>query len=96
MGLPIGKLCIYYELYIIIIRMIDIYSSYHVHGRYDGNKTIGHRLYREVNVYQSKRNSNGKRCLTPPTISFRWETIATNLEEFRKVVVSLNFLFVMV
>ncbi|XP_041022803.1 DDT domain-containing protein DDR4 isoform X2 [Juglans microcarpa x Juglans regia] len=57
---------------------------------YDGNKTIGHRLYREVNIYQSKRNSNGKRCLTPPTISFQWETIATSLEEFRKVVDELS------
>ncbi|KAF5461494.1 hypothetical protein F2P56_017586 [Juglans regia] len=57
---------------------------------YDGNKTIGHRLYREVNMYQSKRNSNGKRCLTPPAISFQWETIATNLEEFCKVVDELS------
>lgn len=90
MGLSIGKFYIYCELYI-IIRMIGIDGSYH--GRYDGNKTVGHRLYREVNIYQSKRNSNSKRCLTPPAISCQWETIATNLEEFRKVVVSLNFLF---
>ncbi|XP_042939052.1 DDT domain-containing protein DDR4 isoform X2 [Carya illinoinensis] len=57
---------------------------------YDGNKTVGHRLYREVNIYQSKRNSNSKRCLTPPAISCQWETIATNLEEFRKVVDELS------
>ncbi|KAE8056457.1 hypothetical protein FH972_013230 [Carpinus fangiana] len=57
---------------------------------YDGNKTIGHRLYREVNMCQSRRNSKGKQCLSPPTISSRWETLATNLEEFHKVADELS------
>ncbi|KAK4559206.1 hypothetical protein RGQ29_008451 [Quercus rubra] len=57
---------------------------------YDGNKTIGYRLYRELNIYPSKRNSKGKGCLTPSAINFQWETLATNLEEFRKVVDELS------
>lgn len=48
--------------------------------RLDGNETIGLRLYKEVNTFEK----NGKL----PTISFHWETLATNLEEFQKVVVS--------
>uniref|UniRef100_A0A2N9I4I1 Uncharacterized protein n=1 Tax=Fagus sylvatica TaxID=28930 RepID=A0A2N9I4I1_FAGSY len=59
-------------------------------GKYDGNKTIGYRLYRELNIYPSKRNSKGKGCLTPPAISSQWETLATNLDEFRKVVDELS------
>ena len=48
--------------------------------RCDGNEIIGFRLYKEVNT--STKNE------TPPTISCQWETLATNLEEFQKVVVS--------
>jgi hypothetical protein len=80
---------------LLISSMIIVDGSYYVHGRYDGNKTIGYRLYRELNMYPSKRNSKGKGCLTPPAISSQWETLATNLDEFRKVVVRLNFLFVL-
>lgn len=68
---------------------------YFVTCRYDGNKTIGHRLYREVYIFQSKRNSKGKSFSIPPAISSQWETLATTLEEFRKVAVSLNFLLVL-
>lgn len=75
--------------------MISVDNSSYGYGRYDGNKTIGHRLYREVNMCQSKRNSKGKQCLSPPTISSQWETLATNLEEFHKVAVRFNFLFVL-
>lgn len=57
--------------------------------RYDGNTTIGYRLYREVTKYGPTKKSMGKECLAPPC--FQWETLATNLEEFRNVVVSPNF-----
>ena len=89
MGLPIGKFVLWM---LSISSMITVDDSYYVHARYDGNKTIGYRLYRELNIYPSKRNSKGKGCLTPSAINFQWETLATNLEEFRKVVVRLNFL----
>ncbi|KAB1204996.1 hypothetical protein CJ030_MR7G008311 [Morella rubra] len=57
---------------------------------YDGNKTIGHRLYREIYIFQSKRNSKGKSFSIPPAISSQWETLATTLEEFRKVAEELS------
>ncbi|KAK9273776.1 hypothetical protein L1049_018586 [Liquidambar formosana] len=53
---------------------------------YDGNAIIGHRLYREVKKFLSKPKVKGKEYLNVPTSSLQWETLATNLEEFRKVV----------
>ncbi|XP_010249781.1 PREDICTED: DDT domain-containing protein DDR4 isoform X2 [Nelumbo nucifera] len=50
---------------------------------YDGDSVIGHRLYKEVRRVEFKPSLNGKRQLTQPTITFQWETLATNLEEFR-------------
>ncbi|KAK9068404.1 hypothetical protein SSX86_012517 [Deinandra increscens subsp. villosa] len=44
----------------------------------DGNETIGFRLYKEVITLTEN--------VTPPTISCQWETLATDLEEFQKVV----------
>nr|GEX10855.1 hypothetical protein [Tanacetum cinerariifolium] len=44
----------------------------------DGNDTFGLRLYKEVNTFK------GKGPLA--TISYQWETLATNLEEFQNVV----------
>ncbi|XP_052210816.1 DDT domain-containing protein DDR4 isoform X2 [Diospyros lotus] len=51
---------------------------------YDGNAVIGHRLYKEVQKLESKPKFKGKGSL--PSIIYEWETLATNLEEFRKVV----------
>ncbi|KAG5562642.1 hypothetical protein RHGRI_005387 [Rhododendron griersonianum] len=50
----------------------------------DGNAVIGHRLYKEVSKFESKPKVKGKE--NTPTIITEWETLATNLEEFRKVV----------
>ncbi|KAM7459411.1 hypothetical protein LguiA_036405 [Lonicera macranthoides] len=50
---------------------------------YDGDAIIGHRLYKEVNKFESKPKIKGKG--TMPAINSKWETLATNLEEFRKV-----------
>ncbi|XP_024159909.1 DDT domain-containing protein DDR4-like [Rosa chinensis] len=57
---------------------------------YDGNTIIGHRLYKEVTVIESKTKVRGKGCLNLPNISFQWETLATNLEEFQKVMDELS------
>ncbi|KAL5558297.1 hypothetical protein UlMin_034508 [Ulmus minor] len=48
---------------------------------YDGNKTLGLRLYRGITTFDSKTKSKRKGC---DLSSFQWETLATNLEEFRK------------
>ncbi|KAK6119530.1 hypothetical protein DH2020_046731 [Rehmannia glutinosa] len=50
---------------------------------YDGNQSIGHRLYKEVLVFENER-VRGKG--TVPAIFSEWETLATNLEEFNKIV----------
>nr|GLL46838.1 DDT domain-containing protein DDR4 isoform X1 [Ipomoea trifida] len=51
---------------------------------YDGNETIGHRLYKEILKIESKPKVRGVE--NGPAISSRWETLATNLEEFRTFV----------
>ncbi|KAF8705788.1 hypothetical protein HU200_030993 [Digitaria exilis] len=53
---------------------------------YDGDSTIGHRLYTEdvtVNFKQNWKGKNGR--LTKPDINIRWETVATNLDEFLEI-----------
>ncbi|PON65614.1 hypothetical protein PanWU01x14_116260 [Parasponia andersonii] len=50
---------------------------------FDGNAIIGYRLYREVTTFGTKTKSVGKECLNPPC--FQWDTLATNLDQFRKV-----------
>ncbi|CAA2963944.1 Hypothetical predicted protein [Olea europaea subsp. europaea] len=55
---------------------------------YDGNATIGYRLYKEVLTFESKPRVNVKD--TVPAINSQWETLATNLEEFYKIVDELS------
>ncbi|KAL3650843.1 hypothetical protein CASFOL_007246 [Castilleja foliolosa] len=50
---------------------------------YDGNETIGHRLYKEV---QSFENEGVKGQGIESAICCKWETLATNFEEFKKIV----------
>ncbi|KAJ0030389.1 hypothetical protein Pint_12770 [Pistacia integerrima] len=57
---------------------------------YDGNTTIGYRLYKEVNKTGLKTKCKGKACFNLPANSTQWETLATNFEEFREVVVRMN------
>ncbi|GER40377.1 DDT domain superfamily [Striga asiatica] len=49
---------------------------------YDGNETIGHRLYKEVQVFENEGIGKG----AVQVILSQWETLATNLEEFKKIV----------
>ncbi|KAJ4765920.1 Remodeling and spacing factor 1 [Rhynchospora pubera] len=52
---------------------------------YDGDSDLGYRLYREEVKIEFKPNWNRKGRLTKPKMIFQWETIATNLEEFREI-----------
>lgn len=55
-------------------------------ARYDGDSTIGHRLYTEdvtVNFKQNWKGKNGR--LTKPGINIHWETVATNPDEFLEI-----------
>ncbi|XP_022976171.1 DDT domain-containing protein DDR4 isoform X2 [Cucurbita maxima] len=52
---------------------------------YDGNPFVGYRLYREVIKCDRKKKGKQKGSISLPKFSTRWETMATNLEEFHKV-----------
>ncbi|KAL8162211.1 hypothetical protein V2J09_013700 [Rumex salicifolius] len=52
---------------------------------YDGNDVIGHRLYREVDKYEFKSKHRSRKYTTPPVNNLQWDTLATNLDEFHKV-----------
>ncbi|RCV24965.1 hypothetical protein SEVIR_5G126000v4 [Setaria viridis] len=53
---------------------------------YDGDSTIGHRLYKEDVTVNFKQNWKGKSGhLTKPDINIHWETVATNLDEFLEI-----------
>lgn len=50
---------------------------------YDGSETIGHRLYKEVHFFEKQR----AKLKGPVTaINCQWETLATNLDEFKNIV----------
>lgn len=54
--------------------------------RYDGDSTIGHRLYTEDVTVNFKHNWMGKGGrLTKPVTNIYWETVATNLDEFLEI-----------
>lgn len=59
--------------------------------RYDGNETIGHRLYKEVCQIQSMSKVKNKKSIS--AITSQWETLATTFEEFQNFVVSQQFSF---
>uniref|UniRef100_A0A0D9WWH6 DDT domain-containing protein n=1 Tax=Leersia perrieri TaxID=77586 RepID=A0A0D9WWH6_9ORYZ len=57
---------------------------------YEDDPILGHRLYREIRrVEQVKKEpgkrSRGKRAVTPPVVSYQWETVASNFDEFDDV-----------
>lgn len=54
--------------------------------RYDGDSTIGHRLYTEDVTVNFKQNWKGKGGhLMKPVTNIYWETVATNLDEFLEI-----------
>lgn len=56
--------------------------------RYEDDSIIGHRLYREVRKVEVKKGK-GKNVPPIPPSSYQWEAVATNLDEFLSVSVSL-------
>ncbi|KAF6140252.1 hypothetical protein GIB67_000300 [Kingdonia uniflora] len=56
---------------------------------YDGDSTIVHRLYKEITKVEFMK-MKGKGRLTQPTSSYQWETLTTNLEEFKQIFVSAH------
>ena len=55
--------------------------------RYEDDPIIGHRLYREIRHVEVKK-MKARGPTSPPRVSYQWETVATNLDEFQEVSVS--------
>ncbi|XP_059275189.1 DDT domain-containing protein DDR4 isoform X2 [Lycium ferocissimum] len=53
---------------------------------YDGNETIGHRLYKEVYQVESMSKVKDKKRIS--AVASQWETLATTFEEFQNFVFS--------
>ncbi|XP_049373805.1 DDT domain-containing protein DDR4 [Solanum verrucosum] len=51
---------------------------------YDGNETLGHRLYKEVYQVESMSKVKDKKSIS--AITSQWETLATTFEEFQNFV----------
>lgn len=62
---------------------------YHNVLRYEDDSIIGHRLHREIRKVEVK--GKGKNVPPIPHSSYQWEAVATNLDEFLNVSVSLFF-----
>lgn len=53
-------------------------------NRYEDDPIIGHRLYREIRSVEAKK-LKAKGVSSRPLVSYRWETVATNFDEFQEV-----------
>jgi hypothetical protein len=63
-------------------------DSHGVNFWYEEDPLIGHRLYREIRKAEVlKVKTKGSKIL--PNITYQWETVATNFDEFQDVSVSL-------
>ncbi|KAL5659174.1 hypothetical protein ACJX0J_032337, partial [Zea mays] len=78
----------HFTLYVLNMdtRSIYIMDSMPIPSWYDGDSTIGHRLYTEDVTVNFKHNWMGKGGrLTKPVTNIYWETVATNLDEFLEI-----------
>ena len=71
-------------------------STQLLHYRYEDDPILGHRLYREIRrverVKESTKKSKGKGVSTVPVISYHWEAVACNFDEFKIAAVSFEFI----
>lgn len=59
--------------------------------RYEDDPVIGQRLYREIREIEVKKGK-GKSVQPISSSCYQWETVATSLDEFQDVSVSLSCL----
>nr|CAD1818365.1 unnamed protein product [Ananas comosus var. bracteatus] len=59
-------------------------DAYGVSYWYEDDPIIGHRLYREIRSVEAKK-LKAKGVSSRPLVSYRWETVATNFDEFQEV-----------
>lgn len=69
-------------------------STQLLHYRYEDDPILGHRLYRDIrrveHVKESTKKSKGKGVSTVSVISYHWEAVACNFDEFKIAAVSLS------
>ncbi|TVU44538.1 hypothetical protein EJB05_03983 [Eragrostis curvula] len=62
-------------------------DSYGISYWYEDDPILGHRLYREIRrveyVKEQTRKSKGKGISSVPVMSYQWEAVATNFDEFK-------------
>ncbi|CAH8390964.1 unnamed protein product [Eruca vesicaria subsp. sativa] len=64
-------------------------DSHGVNFWYEDDPLVGHRLYREIRkVEVAKVKTKGSKIL--PNVTYQWETVATNFDEFQDVSEKLN------
>ncbi|KAJ4916151.1 DDT domain superfamily [Raphanus sativus] len=64
-------------------------DSHGVNFWYEDDSSIGHRLYREIRKAEVvKVKTKGSKI--PPNVTYQWETVATNFDEFQDVSEKLN------
>lgn len=67
-------------------------------NRYEDDEILGHRLYREIRRVEQVKKEPGKRSRGKggssaiSVVSYQWETVASNFDEFDDVAVSFNFI----
>ncbi|GKU88744.1 hypothetical protein SLEP1_g2973 [Rubroshorea leprosula] len=59
-------------------------DSHGINYWYEDDPVIGHRLYREIRKVELKKGKM-KGSQVPPSATYQWETVASNLEEFQDV-----------
>ncbi|GKV14160.1 hypothetical protein SLEP1_g25071 [Rubroshorea leprosula] len=59
-------------------------DSHGINYWYEDDPAVGHRLYREIRKVEL-RKAKMKGSHVPPSTTYLWETVATNLEEFQDV-----------
>ncbi|GLT25863.1 hypothetical protein SLA2020_009650 [Shorea laevis] len=59
-------------------------DSHGINYWYEDDPVIGHRLYREIRKVELKKGKM-KGSQVSPSVTYQWETVATNLEEFQDV-----------
>ena len=64
--------------------------------RYEDDPILGHRLYREIRrveyAKESSKRTKGKGASSGPVISYQWEAVASNFDEFNTAAVSLELI----
>lgn len=64
--------------------------------RYENDPILGHRLYREIRrveyIMEQTRKPKGKGVSSIPVMSYQWEAVASNFDEFKIAAVSFEYI----